>query len=262
MSQEVLEYAGLKFIHLDTALPPLIYCTIFFVVLFFTSRFVFSYLLFTKTYNALSFRKKLDWDCRINSTINAIVGVYYMVYTYLYLPEAFDDFFNFWNPVFTYSLSFTCGYFIQDIVIVIYEFDVPMLIHHAMGVTGLFLSTSTGLAGPVLIVYLGTEITTPFLNARWFLSELGYKETTLYLLNGLTGTVLWLIFRIGVIPYFYYKLYFLWDHFLEHTPMAMVVICLLYATILNLLNSFWFYKIMSGLMKILKGDKKKEKKDK
>ena len=41
----------------------------------------------------------------------------------------------------------------------------------------------------------------------------------------------------------------------------MVVICLFYATTLNLLNTFWFYKIMNGLIKIISGGGKKDKKN-
>lgn len=70
------------------------------------------------------------------------------------------------------------------------------LIHHATagGIFLLFLVAELGHSLGIAAILL--EITTPFVNTRWFLDKCGLKSSTLYMANGLAMTLLWLIVRV------------------------------------------------------------------
>jgi hypothetical protein len=92
------EFLGLKLIYLDKAYTNVLNSVIFFTVIFFLTKVISPML--SKTYASFSFKKKLDWDCRIPSTINAVVGVYFAIKFFFLKPEAFEDFFNYYDEGF------------------------------------------------------------------------------------------------------------------------------------------------------------------
>jgi hypothetical protein len=95
---EVVEFLGLKLIYLEHAATNVMYSFIIFTVLFILTKIISP--MISSTYSSFSFKKKLDWDCRIPSTINAIIGVYFAIKLYFLKPEAFVDYFNYYDEGF------------------------------------------------------------------------------------------------------------------------------------------------------------------
>lgn len=70
------------------------------------------------------------------------------------------------------------------------------LIHHGTAITIFLLLLVVELGHSLGIAAILLEVTTPFVNARWFLDKCGLKSSTLYMANGLAMTLLWLIVRV------------------------------------------------------------------
>jgi hypothetical protein len=87
------------------------------------------------------------------------------------------------------------------------------------------------------------------MNFRWFLDVSGYKNSVIYLVNGLTATLLFGIVRTGYIISFYLKTYEQWNKIIAY-PAILVITLLLLANLVHILNIIWFYKIMKGLIKV------------
>lgn len=49
-----------------------------------------------------------------------------------------------------------------------------------------------------------TELTTPFVNQRWFFEQAGLKESRLYVINGALMWLSWFVIRIGFVFYAFY----------------------------------------------------------
>lgn len=133
-----------------------------------------------------------------------------------------------------------------------------MLIHHV----GSLLSIGTAIysrSGHMHAVWiLVTELTTPFINFRWWLEKGGMKSSPLYLLNGVMIFLMWIVARVLLFPPFFYvvwlqrediKLMSYWSSFLLFTFPAL----------LTVLNLYWFGKITKGVLKLLKGGSGKDK---
>lgn len=247
----------MSFPHLQEAIIFTFASFIFHTVLLKLSRIIFSKFLFTKIYLEQNDAVKLDWDSRIMSTIHAIISTilaYHAIFTH---PKLLEDLYFYYQPSFTFVISYTVGYLMADMPIVISQNDYMMCIHHGMGILGLSTSTTTGLASGTLIFFLTTEITTPFMNLRWFLYQSGLRDNIFYYANGLFGTLLWFVFRVLIIPYYYYLFYNQFETFQTLRPLLYHQ-CYLYAFTLNSLNLIWFYKIMNGLLSVLFGKKKSQ----
>eukprot|EP01025_Chloroclados_australasicus_P051933 TRINITY_DN6048_c0_g1_i4.p2 TRINITY_DN6048_c0_g1~~TRINITY_DN6048_c0_g1_i4.p2 ORF type:complete len:255 (-),score=9.21 TRINITY_DN6048_c0_g1_i4:931-1695(-) len=131
-----------------------------------------------------------------------------------------------------------------------------MLVHHAAAVTCVLLGIYCRQVHYYIMLMLATEITTPFIQARWLMAKSDMKTSPLYIFNGLTIFVLWIIGRLLLFPYFYWSIYNHWYQMgVVHPACRMLVVGV--PTLLFVLNIFWFTKIFAGVYKIL-FQKKKE----
>jgi len=73
------------------------------------------------------------------------------------------------------------------------------------------LALLSGKAHMYILMVLFTEVTTPFVNLRWYLDVSGQKNCNLYLYNGVALFVGWLVARIILFVYLFTHLYFRYD---------------------------------------------------
>lgn len=117
---------------------------------------------------------------------------------------------------------------------------------------------SSGKACFVTVMFCLTEISTPFVNGRWFLSELKMKDGFLYIANGLCILVFFGTVRMAFIVIYYVRIVQQWDDFMKHS--AYMILCVsLMANAIHTLNLYWFYKIFTGFLALLKKDDHKKK---
>lgn len=107
---------------------------------------------------------------------------------------------------------------------------------------------------PYLALFrLTSEASTPFLNFRWLLLTLNKKTSRLYLINGIILTIVFFLVRIvTILPNW---IIFYWC---MQTPvwalieLKYVFICVFSSAPLDVLNVYWFGKIVNIVLKFFK----------
>jgi len=224
------------------------YTTLFFISGY-VSRNVFS------SYNSLSIAKKVEWDSRVVSTINAFIitgGACILLFS----SPVFAD-----NPFVHASfyshllISILWGYFFYDACLILFNrelLNAPTLTHHLLGVFLFGIGKLTGSGHYLLLIWATTEATTPFVNQRWFFYVSDLKESNLYIINGILMAVGFLLLRTITIPAL--SVLALTSHYADSlTQVRPFVRYSTYAgiSLIFLVNCYWTLLIWRGLIKTL-----------
>mmetsp|Transcript_9326 Transcript_9326/g.25349 ORF Transcript_9326/g.25349 Transcript_9326/m.25349 type:complete len:162 (+) Transcript_9326:660-1145(+) len=116
----------------------------------------------------------------------------------------------------------------------------------------------------LFLAYQVQEWVNPCLTMRWFLEKMDMKESTAYLINGLSLFVLWFVIRIVFGTYVcYFSVAYLPE---EAWSKPALVLTLTLGCIFQSLQYYWGYKILKGVVRALKkllsgGDEGKPKLD-
>mmetsp|Transcript_1315 Transcript_1315/g.2499 ORF Transcript_1315/g.2499 Transcript_1315/m.2499 type:complete len:293 (-) Transcript_1315:14-892(-) len=207
-------------------------------------------------------RQDVDWNTRVVSTIHAVVISAACVHTILY-DRLYED-----APTGKYTirtqavLAVFLGYISYDLAVVLANYQyfrhaggASAAAHHLLVLVSYSLGLSQRACHFYLLCFASTELTTPFINLRWFLYESGHKDGLAYKVNGF---LMWLSFTIVRAAFCPYLLY----HFLSNAesvynyPFGSVffiseVIGYIFA--ITLLNWYWWALITKGLLKVLLG---------
>ena len=159
----------------------------------------------SQTYRQLGSTEQSYWCYSVTSTVHAVVISALCVSALLEEPDVSP--FTLGGPFYTTTaasnqlLQIFFGYILSDTVGCLwYNRRWPgwqaNLIHHATAglIALLFLVAELGHSLGIAAILL--EVTTPLVNARWFLDTCGLRGSTLYLANGIAMTLLWLIVRV------------------------------------------------------------------
>lgn len=220
----------------------------------------------SSTYTGLSQKDRVDWDSRWTSTIHALAISALAMYLFLLTDPFSDDTTapELWKtsplkrhtPLSSAALGWSLGYFTLDIALVCWYFPTmggpEMLIHHIAAFISVGLASYTKQAHMYTLLLLSTEMTTPFVNARWILDQMGLRSAPIYALNGVCMFTFWFVGRIVLFMWFFQHM---WQHQAQIRDLRSDV-QLLMATVppfLFVLNVFWFGKIVKGLVKLLRG---------
>lgn len=164
------------------------------------------------------------------------------------------------------------GYLIYDGIFCMVVFDTDALMmqtymHHVAGIMGNSFSIllDDGFGSIAQLTFI-TEFSTFFVNARFLLAQHKLSKTTIYLVNGIFMTLSFFVVRI---VYYTYILFFVYRDMglydserMKNYPENRVMMrqtCVILYFVMYGLQLFWFYKIFSGLMKVLMGGSKKAK---
>lgn len=173
------------------------------------------------------------------------------------------------DAVSTATLGFSAGYFAMDLIMLVLYYPsfgtTALGVHHVAALLSVAASALTGQGQAYTLLLLGTELTTPLVNARWFLDKAGLKDHPLYLINGLAMATSWLAVRVIFMALYFFPL--MWRHRAEEAvlaPPCRVLLNTVPPTLL-ILNLYWFGKIVKGALALLgpakaEEEPKKEKK--
>ena len=199
---------------------------------------------------------------------SSAVGIVHALYTGLsavYLLGSGElpmwDRFGESSPAWERVVAISFGYFVYDAALVLLSPSMPgraeILLHHFLGLTMHFTPVCVyqKFAALSCVGYV-CELSSPFVNARWMLKEAGGGSgTTLYLLNGLAIVLSFLVFRvIGLLVCLYQIFVLVPRHaspsFADLGPLCQYLVPA-GALVFYALNLFWFFKIISGALKLL-----------
>ncbi|KAM4717884.1 TLC domain-containing protein 4-B isoform 2-T2 [Anableps anableps] len=100
-----------------------------------------------------------------------------------------------------------------------------------------------------------SELSTPFVNQRWFYEALKYPRSHwLVVLNGIAMAVVFFVVRIAVMPSYWASVFatFGTPEF-ERLGLGAQVAWITSCIALDVLNTIWMYKIARGCYKVLTG---------
>ncbi|KAG2386961.1 hypothetical protein C9374_001996 [Naegleria lovaniensis] len=219
---------------------------------------------FSKKYSS-TFRKKIfnseldrkEWNSRMVSNVHAVIATvlsFYCLFS-VYLPtDNYNGILAKSAPICTFLLTYCAGYFLYDLIIVAADYPhlggMETILHHTTSFVALIGSMLWEKCVVLLVLMLFTEISTPFVNQRYFLSKCNMKSTKLYAYNGI---LMWASFGIVRISFCFYMPYIIladsltWCSF----PIGWIIGVWIMVISISLLNIIWFYKITSGLIQVL-----------
>ncbi|KAH0628702.1 hypothetical protein JD844_010131 [Phrynosoma platyrhinos] len=209
------------------------------------------------SYSTLSSVKQSEWNSRYTtlgcvSTLHAIIVGLFCLYILWY-----DDAINA-NPIWgdpwlvKLNVAITCGYLLYDLLLLVRYWrtlgDSLFVCHHLAALYAYGYVLSRGVLPYFANFRLLSELSTPFVNLRWFLDTAGWSRSSwLVMANGLAMMVVFFMVRIAVIPTYYAQVYF-WYGTPEYERLGLgVQLAWIGPSIaLEVLNVIWMYRIIRG----------------
>lgn len=222
--------------------------------------------LFGKTYSDLNPKTKLNFDIHVVSMVQCFVsiGIIIPAWYHPYIQNRLDDpylsVFGY-NPYSGFASAITLGYFIWDLVVCSVHmklFGVGFLLH-AFAALFVFGCSLKPFCLPWVPAFLLFELSTPFVNVNWFASRLpaGTISDRVVAINGILLLVtfflvriLWGFYAVILLALDIYKVR---EHVHPFFPIAILGLNIL----LDVLNVYWFSKMVAIAKKKLNGGKTK-----
>ncbi|KYQ89901.1 hypothetical protein DLAC_08466 [Tieghemostelium lacteum] len=219
-----------------------------------------NYLLFDKYLHndKLNSKQQVEYISRIVSNVNAVITSILAIYCLHFEKQVyFQTPMKGTTSIGIFLIQFIIGYMIYDLSLIFYFrsilLDFGSLIHHALTLIIFNLGLISGNINVILILFILTEITTPFVNYRWILYNTGRKENVVYLVNGALMAIGFLVVRVLYVPIMVFSM--LQKHHDEFQTLgALERNCYYFALmIINVLNAYWSYLIWKGFIKAIVG---------
>lgn len=238
-----------------TYVPMAVYTFVVFVVFACTASPLCSWY-FCPKYRTISTYNKFDWNSRLLSFFHAILVSFLGIYNLLFDKPTRAD--PIWGDSYLprMTVAITTGYILCDLGIMLVGFplkeSVYFILHH-LAVALAYLANL--LYGPLTFfanARVIAELSTPFVNFRWMLFLLGYRDSTVYFYNGWVMLATFFLVRVAMIPYFYYYLIgsFVTGGF-QRLPLWMTAVCWCASLALDTINVYWFLKMARGAYRML-----------
>lgn len=209
--------------------------------------------------------ERRNWDSRVVSTVHAGFAVWASIWLYsnegdrvfgkLGMIEADDEIFRYHNPTSQAIMATSLGYFSYDLVVLCTYYPrlggMDFLCHHITAIFCLVLSLATKKGHFIVLTAIASEMSTPYVNLRYFLHQTGAKETKAYLLNGVLLWAVWLVSRIYMFGSVSLFMFYNYRTLLKEFTPTVAFLVLVAVAVLNGLSLNWFWKITKGLIKAL-----------
>ena len=224
---------------------------------------------FFQQYNSFTEDKKIYWNTLPGSTIHSIVLCTVVVTTFLYGSILSDDVVQSKSKLGFLALQISAGYFVGDFIAILshkyLRSDTKIVLHHITSFTAVFLGLAfQGRWLILILLHLFSELSTPFVNLRWVLSETKTpKNSWIFIFDAFGVTITFFISRIFALPVLVYTMYLCMIRELDpsldyHVPFSIKAFAVVLTFILHCLNLFWAYKIARGCIKFVKALKHKD----
>ncbi|GAQ81464.1 hypothetical protein KFL_000810050 [Klebsormidium nitens] len=219
-----------------------------------------------EAYRKLPPMKKTEWDNRMFSTTHSLFVTFAAISFFrssLFLEPSLakDDLVILRATPFTFAaFGLSLGYFLLDIAMMTFYYPAlggaEYLVHHVAAALAILTALVTGNGHVFIMIVFVTEMTTPFVNLRWYLSNSGLRQSVWYTINGVLLFVGWLTARVLVFLYLFWYMYDHRDELHVFTPTQKAALFGL-PPIFFVLNLYWFLRILVGMLKLVFGPKAK-----
>ncbi|XP_072129598.1 TLC domain-containing protein 4-B [Mobula birostris] len=212
---------------------------------------------FCNGYQTLTDTKRIEWNSRVVSTFHALLVGSLCLYLLW-----FDDATNV-DPIWgdptlvKLNLGIATGYLISDLLLILWYWkaigDVYFIIHHLIGLYACYYVLVDGMLPYFANFRLIAELSTPFVNQRWFFEALCYPKTSKpNIINGLLMAVIFFLVRIAVMPPYYNKMISAFGtEAFDKLGLKAQLSWIISSIGLDVMNVMWMYKIGKGCHKVL-----------
>lgn len=208
-------------------------------------------------YNSLSIEKKIEWNSRVVSTCHSLLVGSFGLYLFFFDEATITD--PLWGDatLVNVNIAIASGYLISDLLIILMNWkvigDKMFIIHHCSALAAYYFVLKRGVVAYVANFRLLAELSSPFVNQRWFFEALQHpKFSKANVINGILMTVVFFIVRILAIPPMYLYVYSVYgtEPFIRlgfTVQFAWLSTCF----VLDVMNIMWMIKITRGCLKVL-----------
>ncbi|KAF4092710.1 hypothetical protein AMELA_G00024000 [Ameiurus melas] len=219
----------------------------------------------TQGYGKLPPNKLNEWNSRLVSTVHAVIVGLFCLYILW-----FDDVVNA-DPVWgdpnlvKLNVAITCGYLLYDLLLLASNWstmgDSFFVCHHLAALYAYGYVLSRGVLPYFANFRLISELSTPFVNQRWFFESLAYPRShRLVVANGVAMAVAFFLVRIAVMPPYWVKVFETFGtSAFERLGLGAQVAWIVSCVCLDVLNVVWMYKIARGCYRVITGTSGKKK---
>lgn len=218
-------------------------------------------------YNSLSIDKKIEWNSRVVSTCHSLLVGTFGLYLFFFDEATIAD--PLWgDPTFVnINIATASGYLISDLLIILFNWkvigDKCFILHHCTALTAYYFVLRYGTLAYIANYRLLAELSSPFVNQRWFFEALKYpKFSKVNVINGILMTVVFFIVRIIAIPPMYSYFYSVYGtepyiRFGSVIQFFWISTCI----VLDVMNIMWMIKITKGCIKVISLIRQEKAKD-
>lgn len=210
---------------------------------------------------------RMNWNSRVVSNFHALIVLMLCIVVLMDMDGSglmVHQRIDLLTPMSHFICCYSAGYFIYDLALIIVTYPhlggLGMVTHHLMGIVTVWVVCSWQSGAFFYCAFGLTELTTFFVNLRWFLEVLDKKQSKAFVVN---GALMWLTWTIARIPPVVLVPKVFWDNhkllFSEFPPFVTLV-CVVNYVLISILNLYWWWRISAGLVKHLSIYLKQKKK--
>lgn len=208
-------------------------------------------------YNSLDIEKKIEWNSRVVSTCHSLLVGTFGLYLFLFDEPTIAD--PLWGDptLVKVNIATASGYLISDLLIILSNWKVIgdkfFIIHHCAALLAYYFVLKDGVLAYIANFRLLAELSSPFVNQRWFFETLKYSRVSkANIINGILMTVVFFIVRIIAIPPLYFFIYSAYGTE-PYMRLGFGIQCTWISTciVLDVMNAMWMIKITKGCLKVI-----------
>lgn len=204
-------------------------------------------------YTALPKKTRINFDIHVVSMVQCLISIALLLpmWNHSHWANRLDDPASSvlgYTPYGGLVAGVTVGYFLWDVVVCIKYFTLfgVGFLFHGCAALFVFSTCFVPYAMPWIPAFLLFELSTPFVNVNWFASRLptGTFSNRTVVINGLM--LLFTFFSVRIVWGFYAVTLVATDMFAvwSQAPIVLPITILLLNVNLDVLNCFWFYKML------------------
>ncbi|XP_011405905.1 PREDICTED: transmembrane protein 56-like [Amphimedon queenslandica] len=219
------------------------------------------------SYRIKAYRKKFSYDKKVRFNIIPGAILHTIIVCTLIFIALLTGSVSIWeslaeskSPIGFITMQISAGFFFGDMMVYLGQKplrDIKTLLHHAASLFSILLILLYEGRWMILVLArVSTEISTPFVHLRWILAETNEsKNSPLSVFTAIGMTTTFLLFRVLAVPAMWLLVYLIE---LEETgmntyfPSASKWFAYVMMGILDLLNTYWSYKVVRGFVKWIK----------
>ncbi|KDQ60907.1 hypothetical protein JAAARDRAFT_191041 [Jaapia argillacea MUCL 33604] len=193
-------------------------------------------------------RESNNWSIHLTSMVHALL-ICPLAFQCLDLPALDKDRAFGWDERVAGMAGVACGYFLWDSIETIVRFSDIGFVIHGLACLMIYAMGFRPFLAYYAARFLLWELSTPFLNIHWFLDKTNRTGSTLQLINGFFLLSTFFGVRIVYGGLMSYRFFYTLKDVMDQIPLVFVFVYGVGNVVLNGLNWFWLFKMISALKK-------------